>query len=128
MLDEQTVQKLLWHWDEGWNSGDLDTIMSPFATDVLFSSPFVPKLLGDPARLTLEGAGPLRDYVRYALEHAPGIRYTVDGSYSGTDTLVIVYTCHNPDGSTRNGSDFMRVGPDGTVAEWRCHYFREPDL
>lgn len=128
MLGEKTVENLLWHWDEGWNTEDLATIMSPFAENVVFSSPFVPKLTGNPDRITLDGYEALRSYVRYALQHAPGIRYTIDSSYVGTDTLVIVYTCHNPDGSIRRGSDFMRVDDSGKVAEWRCHYFREADL
>lgn len=57
MLDDATVQGLQRHWDEGWNAGDLATIMAPFAADVVFSSPFVPKLTGDPAKTTIDGYG-----------------------------------------------------------------------
>lgn len=123
MLDKATVEHLAWLWDEGWNTGDLATIMMPFATDVVFSSPFVPKLTGDPAKTTIDGYEALRSYVDYALQHAPGIRYTIDATYAGTDTLILVYTCHNPDGTVRRGSDYMRVDEAGKVAEWRCHYF-----
>jgi len=55
MLDDATVQDLQRHWDEGWNAGDLATIMAPFAADVVFSSPFVPRLTGDPAKTTING-------------------------------------------------------------------------
>ena len=48
MLDEAAADELRRHWDEGWNGYDLDTIMAPFAADVVFTSPFVPKRTGDP--------------------------------------------------------------------------------
>jgi hypothetical protein len=124
MLDEVTVEKLLWHWEEGWNTADLPTIMAPFAPDVVFSSPFVPKLTNDPKRTTIEGYDGLRSYIEYSLRYAPGIRYSVDSSHVGLETLIVVYTCHNPDGSTRAGADSMRVDAAGRVVEWRCHYAR----
>jgi hypothetical protein len=82
LLDEATAEDLRRHWDEGWNAGDLGTIMAPFAPGVVFS-------------------------------------------YAGTDTLVLVYSCLAPDGTVRRGADSMRVGADGKVVEWRCHYSRD---
>ena len=61
----------------------------------------------------------------HALRRAPGIRYTLEASYAGTDTLVLVYSCLAPDGTVRRGADSMRVGPDGKVIERRCHYSRD---
>src|SRR6266567_1603691 len=78
MLDDRCAQDLRRHWDEGWNEADLDTIMAPFAEGVVFSSPFVPALAGDPAKTTIDGYDALRSYVDYALRHHPGIRYTVE--------------------------------------------------
>lgn len=122
MLDDATVQDLQRHWDEGWNAGDLATIMAPFAADVVFSSPFVPKLTGDPAKTTIDGYDALRSYVDYALRRTPGIRYTLDATYAGTDAVVLVYTCYLPDGTVKLGADSMRVNAAGQVVEWRCHY------
>ena len=103
MLDDATVQDLQRHWDEGWNAGDLATIMAPFAADVVFSSPFVPRLTGDPAKTTITGYDALRAYVAAALRRTPGIRYT----------------------TVKHGADSMRVNAAGQVAEWRCHYSRD---
>ena len=122
LLDQATVDRLRRHWDEGWNSGDLATIMEPFAEDVVFSSPFVPRLTGDPSKTAIRGRDALRDYVAYALRRTPGIRYTLDAVYAGTDAVVLVYTCRAPDGTVRRGPDSMRVGGAGTVVEWTCHY------
>ena len=122
MLDDATVQDLRRHWDEGWNAGDLATIMAPFAADVVFSSPFIPRLTGDPAKTTIDGYAALRSYIDHALRRTPGIRYTLDATYAGADAVVLVYTCHLPDGTILHGADSMRVDASGKVAEWRCHY------
>ena len=126
MLDDETVQDLQRHWDEGWNAGDLATIMAPFAPGVVFSSPFVPRLTGDPARTTIEGHEALRSYVEYALRHSPGIRYTLDATYAGTDAIILVYTYRTPGGTIGQGADSMRVDAAGKVVEWRCHYSKDP--
>ncbi len=42
------------------------------------------------------------------------------------DTVVLVYTCHLPDGSEKPGADLMRVDADGRVVEWHCHYGDDP--
>jgi SnoaL-like domain len=121
-VDEATAKDLRRHWDEGWNNYDLDTIMAPFARDIVFSSPFVSRLTGDPERTTIEGFDALRSYIAGSLGRTPGIRYTVDAAYAGTESLVLVYTCHLPDGTDQTGADSMRVDGDGKVVEWRCHY------
>ena len=122
MIDEATADELGRHWDEGWNNDDLDTIMAPFATDVVFSSPFVTRVTGDPEKATIEGYDALRSYVADSLERVPGIRYTVDGTYAGTDAIILLYTVHLPDGTDHAGADSMRIDGDGKVVEWRCHY------
>ncbi|RAY12661.1 nuclear transport factor 2 family protein [Actinomadura craniellae] len=122
MLDDAMVEKLRRHWDEGWNAGHLATIMEPFAPGVVFSSPFVPRLTGDPAKASIEGYAALRSYVDHALRRTPGIRYTLEATYAGTDAVVLVYTCRAPDGTVRRGADSMRVDATGQVVEWRCHY------
>ncbi len=124
MLDDATVSRLAWCWDEGWNRGDLDTIMAPFAADVVFSSPFVPRFTGDPEQTTIKGSDALRAYLDAALRRSPGIRYTLDATYAGTDSIVLVYRCHYPDPARpdKAGADSMRVDATGRVVEWRCHY------
>jgi hypothetical protein len=122
MIDEAKAGELAQHWDEGWNAYDLDTIMAPFGADVVFGSPFVARVTGDRDATTIEGYDALRSYIADALERAPGIRYTLDATYAGTDGVVLVYTCHLPDGTDKAGADSMRVDGDGKVVEWRCHY------
>jgi hypothetical protein len=126
VLDTGIVQMLARHWSDGWNGRKLDVIMEPFAANVVFSSPFVATQTGDPSTSTIVGYDALRSYIADALRRSGDVRYTLDGAYAGTDTVVLVYTCHLPDGSDKPGADLMRVDADGKVTEWRCHYTSDP--
>ena len=121
-LDEATVRMLERHWEDGWNRRDLDMIMEPFAPDVLFSSPGISIVTRDPAKSTIEGHDALRAYIENALRFAAEVRYSLSATYTGTDSIVIVYACTTPDGQQLAGSDLMRVDDTGKVVEWRCHY------
>ena len=126
MVPPDTAATLRRHWEDGWNGGDADTIMGPFADDVVFSSPAIPKFTGDEAQATIVGAAALREYVVEALRRSGDVRYAVDAVYAGAETVVLVYACHFPDGTTRLGTDLMRLADDGRVVEWRCHYATDP--
>ena len=126
MIADDVVARLVHHWDDGWNRGDVDVIMAPFADGIVFTSPGIPKITADPDQRSVEGAGALRQYVVDALARAGDVRYTVERALAGVDTVVLVYTCHLPDGTDRPGADLMRVGPAGEVVEWHCHYATDP--
>ncbi|HEY6532313.1 MAG TPA: nuclear transport factor 2 family protein [Acidimicrobiales bacterium] len=128
MLSDETAAELRRHWEDGWNGRDADVIMAPFADGIVFSSPAIPKFTGDEAQATVVGTTALRDYVDEALRRSGDVRYSVDDVYIGAETVVLVYTCHFPDGTTRPGSDLMRVDGDGRVVEWRCHYATDPTV
>jgi ketosteroid isomerase-like protein len=122
VLDDATVEMLARSWEDGWNRGDLETIMAPFAEDVVFSSPGVSMMTGDPAKTTIEGADALRAYIDAALRRTRGIRYDLQTTYAGIDSVVLVYTRGLPGGAQKQGADLMRVDRDRMVVEWRCHY------
>ena len=120
-LDDETVDMLKRHWHDGWNSGDLDVIMAPLASDIVFSSPGISLMTGDPSKTTIEGHDALRSYIDDALRRTAGVEYKLTATYVGTDSVVILYTCGLTGGAQRPGADSMRVD-DGKVVEWRCHY------
>jgi hypothetical protein len=122
MLDDATVQTLRHHWEDGWNRGDLATIMAPFAPEVVFSSPGISVLTGDPSMTTIEGYDALRTYLEIALRRAGDVRYTLRATHVGTDSIVLFYACGLPNGPEKLGADLMRVNGDRRVVEWRCHY------
>lgn len=122
MVDDALVADLGRHWEQGWNGEDVDTIMAPYAPDVVFSSPFVERLTGDPERTTITGYDAVREYVAASLRRVPGIRYTLDATYAGTDGVVLLYTVHLPNGTDKTGADVMRLNDKGQIVDWRCHY------
>jgi len=122
VVEAATVTRLVRHWEDGWNNGDLDTIMAPFASGVVFSSPGIAMLTGDASRTTIEGADALRAYIADALRFAAGVRYTPRATHVGTDSIVIIYDCSRRGARDKPGADLMRVDAEGRIVEWRCHY------
>ena len=122
MIDGPTVERLQRHWHDGWNAGDVDIIMTPFAPDVLFASPGIARMTRDPSRTTIVGKDELRAYIEGALRQTAEVRYTLEATHVGTDSIVLVYSCGLPNGPQKRGADSMRVDDDGQVVEWRCHY------
>jgi hypothetical protein len=122
MLDEPTARRLANHWEDSWNAQDIDLIMEPMGEEVVFSSPFVSKLLRDPGKWTVEGYDAVRSYLAESLKRVHGVTYRLDRTYTGADTIVIAYTFRLPDGTEKNGADFMRVDREGKVVDWRSQY------
>lgn len=122
MMEEATARMLASHWEKGWNTPDLEVIMGPLAENVVFSSPFVTVMTGDPNRNSVVGYDSVRAYMGDALERAGEVRYTLRGTLLGADSAVLVYSFRLPDGEERNGADFMQVDASGKVVYWSSHY------
>jgi hypothetical protein len=127
MVDNATVTMLQRHWEDGWNSYDLDTIMGPMSENVVFSSPFVATLTGDPENSSIEGYEALRSYIENSLRRTRGISYTLENTFVGTDSVILAYRFRLPDGTEKTGSDIMRLDTTSKIVEWRCHYPFAPD-
>jgi len=121
-LGDDTVEMLKRHWEDGWNTADLDMIMAPFAENILFSSPGIALMTRDPSKTSIEGRDAVRDYVGNALKRTKDVRYTLRATYVGTDSVILSYDCGLPGGTQKAGADSMRVDAEGRVVEWRCHY------
>src|SRR5262249_37567452 len=129
MLDDARVKALQRHWEDGWNKGDLDTIMEPMAGNGRFSSPFVARISGDPSSTPIDGYDAVRAYMGESLRKVPGIRYTLDATYVSPASIILSYTFHLPDGSGRTGADSMQVDAEGQIVDWRSHYpFRAEEI
>jgi len=126
VIGGQTVERMRRHWEDGWNQNDADLICEPFASDVVFSSPFVPRIVGDLDVWEIRGYDAVRQYVVDSFARATqGIRYRCDEAHAGTDCVILTYTVLHPAGE-RLGVDLMRLDDAGQVVEWRCHYPFEP--
>ena len=117
MLDSKNALQFAKEWCEAWNSHDLDSIMSHYATDVVLTSPTATRLLQDPAGL-VNGKNALRNYFEVGLQAYPNLRFEVLDVTCGVSSMVLYY-------ANQNGtkvSEYMELGPDGKVTRVIAHY------
>lgn len=124
MITYERVAELRRHWEDGFNQYDADLVMEPIDQDIVFSSPFVQRRTGDPAKVTVEGYDAFRDYIEDSMVRVPGIRYTIESSVVSPQTVVFLYSFTFADGQSANGVDYLRLTDTGKIIEWRCHYPR----
>ena len=73
-MNDRQANSLARAWIEAWNRHDLDAIVHHYATDVEFTSPFVPALSGEPSG-TIHGRESLTGYFRKGLHAYPDLRF-----------------------------------------------------
>lgn len=79
------------NWQDGWNSHDLDRILSHYTEDVRFHSRKAEALVGQPV---LQGKNALRDYWGKALARQPDLRFEVCDVFKGASMLALTYRNH----------------------------------
>lgn len=77
-------------WAAAWNSHDLERILDHYTEDVVFASPRIPEITGDPSG-EVRGKDALRAYWAKGLEHLLDLHFTVEDVRASVDTLVINY-------------------------------------
>lgn len=104
-------------WIAAWNRHDLDVILSHYADEVVFTSPFVARLTGDPAG-TIRGTTALRAYFAAGLAKFPDLRFRLRHALPGVSSLVIVYD--SVEGLL--AAEAFEFDPAGKVCRVTCHY------
>jgi hypothetical protein len=90
MREDDTFHRFAAAWIAAWNSRQVDRILTHYAEEVVYRSPFVARLGGSPDGL-LVGKAALRDYVRAGLRRYPDLRFHLRRVYPGADSVVIEY-------------------------------------
>lgn len=102
-------------WAAGWNSHDLDRILSHYRDDIVFSSRKAEAMVGA-GRVT--GKAALRDYWARALAAQPDLAFEVVDVFSGYETLVITYRNHKG----HLAAETLQFAEDGLVSRASaCH-------
>jgi len=102
-------------WETGWNSHDLDRILSHYAPEILFRSAKAAALVGAG---DVRGRGALRDYWGRALAAQPDLRFKVVDVFEGHEMIVITYRNHRG----VLAAETLRFGAGGLVVEASaCH-------
>ncbi|MFB7668671.1 nuclear transport factor 2 family protein [Kitasatospora sp. NPDC056138] len=89
-MDLAFAQHFTEEWAAAWNSHDLERVLAHYTEDVVFASPRILQLLGDPSG-EARGKDALRAYWSKALRLLPDLHFTVEDVRASVDTLVINY-------------------------------------
>lgn len=119
MLSLEEANRFAQEWISAWNGHDLERILDHYADQIVFCSPFVVKLTGNPAgRLT--GKDQLRGYFGRALAEYPDLHFTLHTVLCGVESLTLYYTSVNG----LLAAETMLLDEGGRVTRVCAHYDR----
>ena len=90
LVDSAFARRFADEWAAAWNSHDLERILDHYTDDVVFASPKIVQLMGDPAG-EVRGKDALRGYWGKGLQHLPDLHFIVEAVRVSVDTVVINY-------------------------------------
>jgi hypothetical protein len=94
MLNAAEADDLARHWIEAWNDHDLERILSHYADDVVFSSPFIQKMGMSPSG-AIVGTQALLAYFKAALARYPTLTFRLHAVFRGIDSVTLLYESVN---------------------------------
>jgi ketosteroid isomerase-like protein len=89
-MDLASARRFAAEWAAAWNSHDLGRILAHYTDDVVFASPKIVQLLGDPSGV-VRGKDELRAYWAEGLRLLPDLHFTVEDVRASIDSVVINY-------------------------------------
>jgi hypothetical protein len=116
-MNDADAKRFAEKWIAGWNSHDLDAILSHYDDDVTLISPTAAKILGDPTG-TVRGKINLRRYFERGLEAYPNLHFELLDVMYGLSSVVVCYK--NQKGT--NTAEFMEFDNDGKVTRVVANY------
>jgi hypothetical protein len=108
-------------WIDAWNAHDLPRILSHYAEDLEFESPFISRVLGEGAAQIpnhLVGKTAVAGYWSQALTHYPDLRFELRQVLAGAHSLCLLYQ------SVQNltAAEFFWFDERGLVCRAAAHY------
>lgn len=104
-------------WIAGWNSHDLERVLSLYAEDCQMTSDRIPAF-GFDASGTLRGKANLRTYWGKALQLRPKLTFELIDTYVSPDSLVVFY--QNELGAKI--CEYLRVNADGLILQGSANH------
>jgi hypothetical protein len=123
MITEQKAEQIAREWIEAWNRHDLDAIISHYADDVEFTSPFVVKLL-DNSSGTIKRKEALRSYFGKALAAYRDLKFDLVQVLTGVDSVTVYYRSVNG----MMAAEVMLLNSNGEITKVIAHYKRSAVL
>lgn len=117
MITQDKANTLAADWIEAWNRHDIDDILSHYSEDVVFTSPFVVKLLGDNSG-TIFGKEALESYFLKGLESYPDLKFEIINILYGVDSFTLYYKSVNE----MLAAEVMKLDSNGMIERVVTHY------
>jgi len=117
MITPGYARQLSEDWIAAWNSHDVEKILSHYAEDIEFTSPFVAQVLGKPDG-TLQGKKALREYFQKGLSLIPNLKFIYENTALGVNSITVLY--RNTAGTL--AAETMVLGEDGKVVKAMAQY------
>lgn len=94
MITPTFAQQFAHDWLNAWNRHDLEAILSHYADDIVFASPYVIQL-ADESSGVLHGKAALKNYWYKGLQSIPDLHFELLDLLIGVDSLTLYYQGHN---------------------------------
>ena len=117
MITKENAHAIAEKWIESWNSHDIDSILAHYSEDIVFSSPFIVKLLGNQSG-TIRGKDELRSYFLKGLEAYPELKFELQNVLTGVDSITLYYKSVND----LSAAEVMILDPDTKISKVLAHY------
>lgn len=116
VVTESVAAEFAADWISAWNEHDLDRVLSHYAEDVVFRSPFVVKM--HDASGEIRDKATLRSYFARAIEAYPDLKFELHTVLSGIHGVTLYYT------SVKGllAAETMLFNAEGKVAVVHAHY------
>lgn len=119
-MTEALANEFAAEWIAAWNAHDIDRILSHYADDVRFTSPFVQRIAGQ-ADGVLQGIPALRTYFDAALAKYPDLHFKLELVLAGVNSATLKYRSVN----NLHAAEVMVLNADGQISSVLAHYASE---
>lgn len=114
-MTDAAADEFVREWIDAWNARDLERVLAHWADDCVFISPLAARLTGDGI---VRGKEALRAYWKRGLELNQNLRFTLERTFVGHDSVVIGYRNHRG----QVCAELIRLGSDGRAVMGMAHY------
>lgn len=116
-MNEEFASQFVSEWIDAWNAHDLDRILSHYADDIRFASPFIASVTGNVSGV-VNGKQALREYWEKAFAAYPDLHFKLRTILVGVNSVVVYYD------SIKNlvAAETMEFDETGKVAKVNAHY------
>lgn len=116
-MNTQIAKEFTEEWIKAWNSHLIDEIMSHYAEEIAFHSPFITLLKFNDTGV-IRSKEELKKYFEIGLKAYPELHFELHHYFVGIDTLVIYYNSVNG----RIAAEVFELNEEGKAVKIYCHY------